>query len=310
MYESSFNNFGSGNNNSNKPSNLFQTKLFLRDQLKEMKQLEQAAENGAAPGKSTARTTDQTETESCVETRVVNRDTILSRYESSMSTLTRPTSSPSKYDTKTKIKGKPQEFKNKYVLEKDENISRGGDLSTTAVKLQTQTLVSKVFETEETSLQTNTNMYPMHVKSKLPNPKIVRPQTVPENNRELEPHKTRVSRPKTAYESDLQQNAIPPFLMGPKLQVRASRKKKLSENGAELKESNKLASHDNLHLMTYKDVDRIVDTINGYYLDSSSQTQEVKKADFYKKIWMLKSTGQYHGSLLAKPCMRAPEIRE
>ena len=42
----------------------------------------------------------------------------------------------------------------------------------------TQTIVSKVFETQETDLKSK-DMYPMRVNSKIPNPKIIRPQTVP-----------------------------------------------------------------------------------------------------------------------------------
>jgi hypothetical protein len=319
LYESSFNNFGHGSGDP-RSRNLYEAKLFLRDQLKEMKQNQQSNESENPDGIKTKRSTktnDPTETESCVETRVVNRDTIMSKYESTMSTLTRPTSSPSKYDTKTKIKGKPQEYKNKYVIDEEEKIK--SSLTESSTKFQTQTLVSKVFESSEAALQTNTNMHPVNVKSKLPNPKIIRPQTVPENSEEprwrFKSSSFKIARSKTANQQSAEQSQQVPLLMGPKLNtttnklvVRSSRKT-ANENG-EKKENNRLSSHDNLNLMTYKDVDRIVDTINSYYLHSPQKSQELQQADFYKKIWMLKSTGQYHGSLLVKPSSRAPEIRE
>ena len=61
--------------------------------------------------------------------------------------------------------------------------------------------------------------------------------------------------------------------------------------------------------MTHREVDAIVDKISILFDDS----QAVKKKEdekLYKKLWLLKSTGLYHGSLLAKQKPYAPEIRE
>lgn len=68
---------------------------------------------------------------------------------------------------------------------------------------------------------------------------------------------------------------------------------------------------DNLNLKTFKEVDKIVDVINsGCRSLTPNAVKEKEKAEIYKKFWHLKSTGQYHGSLLAKPKVMAPEIRE
>ena len=69
---------------------------------------------------------------------------------------------------------------------------------------------------------------------------------------------------------------------------------------------------DNLNLKTFKDVDRISDVITSGYrsLVPLDKARERQKDEIYKKFWHLKSTGQYHGSLLAKPKVMAPEIRE
>ena len=79
----------------------------------------------------------------------------------------------------------------------------------------------------------------------------------------------------------------------------------------------KLGINDNdLNLRTFREVDKIVDVINGQFntvADTSpdwEKDREKDKADIYKKFWHLKSTGHYHGSLLAKPRILAPEIRE
>lgn len=318
LYESSFNKFTTGTGDP-RNRNLYEAKLFLRDQLKELKQNQQSNESEYPDGSKTKRSTktnDPTETESCVETRVVNRDTIMSKYESSMSTINRPTSSPSKYDTKTKIKGKPQEYKNKYVIEEDEKYK--SNLTESSNKFQTQTLISKVFESSEKTLQTNNNMHPVNVKSKLPNPKVIRPQTVSENSeetsRKIKSRSFKITRSKTANQP-LTQTSEQALIMPTKLNTTANKlvvrssRKTINEN-SEIKENNRISSHDNLNLMTFKDVDRIVETINSFYLHSPQKTQELRQADLYKKIWMLKSTGQYHGSLLVKPSSRAPEIRE
>ena len=70
-------------------------------------------------------------------------------------------------------------------------------------------------------------------------------------------------------------------------------------------------STDNLNLKTFQEVDRITEVINSGIVNMSTDPcKEKERADIYKKFWHLKSTGQYHGSLLAKPRLVAPEIRE
>jgi len=68
---------------------------------------------------------------------------------------------------------------------------------------------------------------------------------------------------------------------------------------------------DNLNLKTFKEVDKIIEVINsGYTSIPPDLVREKQKDEIYRKFWHLKSTGQYHGSLLAKPKVMAPEIRE
>ncbi len=68
---------------------------------------------------------------------------------------------------------------------------------------------------------------------------------------------------------------------------------------------------DNLNLKTYTEVDKVIKVINrGYTSTPPDLIREKQKDEIYKKFWHLKSIGQYHGSLLAKPKVMAPEIRE
>ena len=270
--------------------------------------------------KKTPKHTDKIETESCVETRVVNRDTIMSKYESCSSSMTRPTSSPSKYDTKTKTKFRTQEYRTKSPKEDAEKqpksaVQQANVYTQKQLQNQTQIFVTKVFESQDLSLHTSAHMYPMNVKSKLPNPTIVRPQTGVDSRNDSARKGT--FRSKTAQAPGPAINPVP-FLLGPKQQNLASNlqrsrsMRKMNDSGEQsphVETKSRLASHDNLNLMTYKDVDRIVETINSYYI-SPQKSQDLQQADLYKKIWMLKSTGQYHGSLLMKQSARAPEIRE
>ena len=68
----------------------------------------------------------------------------------------------------------------------------------------------------------------------------------------------------------------------------------------------------NLNLKTFKEVDKMSELINSGYalMPPADLVREKQKDEIYKKFWHLKSTGQYHGSLLAKPKVMAPEIRE
>jgi len=86
----------------------------------------------------------------------------------------------------------------------------------------------------------------------------------------------------------------------------------LQTNEATQTEAKKLSlTADNLNLKTFKEVDKIAEVINsGYTSIPPDLVREKQKDEIYRKFWHLKSTGQYHGSLLAKPKVMAPEIRE
>lgn len=336
-------------------SSLRETKLFLRDQLNEMKQAEQRKPDDQ---KSKHKTKD-IETESCVETRIVNRDEITGRYRSYEEIIVRPTSSPSRVDTRTKTKLKPYDLIKWHQEQESSNLDfdntakkhehrprTTATTATTAIKLesrslqqlrpnQTQKFITKVFETQEAHSKTNLNMHPINVKTKIPNPKIVnliRPQTTVSDKKENvvklargntattrvteASGSTKVQRSKSAHPmNQTNQNLIEnslntPFLIRPKSHVNNLPPKTPKPLNTELSEqTNRLSSHNDLNLMTFKQVDRIIDTINGY-LVSPEKTRELQEAELFKKIWMLKGKGQYHGSLLAKPKTVAPEIRE
>jgi hypothetical protein len=74
-------------------------------------------------------------------------------------------------------------------------------------------------------------------------------------------------------------------------------------------ETNKILSNDELKLMTYKEIDCIMSKMNST-VDDTKVKEQKENEKLIKKLWLLKSTGVYHGSLLAKPKMLAPEIRE
>jgi hypothetical protein len=206
-------------------------------------------------------------------------------------------------------------------------------------------IVSKVFETEERNLKTSLNMHPVDIKSKLPNPKIVnliRPQTsfhdhkymLMKNAKNSElglggvfrannlpgPNDPRLYRSKSAFltTNDVNRSVLNASYLTTNrsktpVTSRASNKRnELAQSAAELLDS-KLASHDNLNLMTFKEIDSIIEKISGYFGDGDSKAAnnpKDPKQDVYKKMWVLKSTGQYHGSLLLRPKAVAPEIRE
>ena len=135
--------------------------------------------------------------------------------------IPRPPSAPSKVDTKTKIKRNQSSLTLNYRSSTDYNnksgtetvrddldsndgetlgkstalksiefASKSKDLSTIHQEqqqpiMQPHKIISKLFETQETNLKTNSKMHPVDVKSKLPNPKIInliRPQTSLDNN--------------------------------------------------------------------------------------------------------------------------------
>ena len=66
-----------------------------------------------------------------------------------------------------------------------------------------------------------------------------------------------------------------------------------------------------LNLKTFKEEEELAAVIKRLRVGSGTDSSRERERDeIYKKFWHLKSIGQYHGSLLAKPRIHAPEIRE
>ena len=196
-------------------------------------------------------------------------------------------------------------------------------------------IISKRFESQESSLRSNVNMHPIHIKSKIPNPKLIRPQTVPvktkidasvsyncvsthsqldSDERETE-NGSEYDLRRAAFDASRCKSALPPKLISMRRDTlfqqrpRTAHRFKIDLN-REPSIDSKFAAIDNLNLKTHIQVEKIVDAINGCLKVSPDANKEKEKADIYKTFWSLKSTGQYHGSLLAKPRVIAPEIRE
>lgn len=188
-------------------------------------------------------------------------------------------------------------------------------------------------------------MYPMHVKTKIPNPKIIRPQTVPSklitdnfvpnyiNNTatnslpppnvatsndddDLGGFDTAPTASTTNKKVARSKSAVPGARLVPKNVQRPKTGKQTtfqSTSFVEPLEFNILSpANDHLNLKTYKEIDKIVDIISSGLSEPEKVVKEKlqEKDDVFKKFWLLRSTGQYHGSLLAKPKITAPEIRE
>jgi hypothetical protein len=325
---------------------LDETKAILRNQLRNMRKnaaklLEQFKNNPKTPKTPQPPNSD---IKSCLETALVNRNQNVFDLElkRSKSMLVRPTSSPSQYDTKTMLKVTSDEFQPFINL----NNNNGNQLISPSMytitpknqeiqhvkakPIVTKSAVTKLFETQNLPLMTNNSMHPLTVQSKLPNPKIVKPvrpkssfDRKTENKNDYRSfftesesqsiHNTnemiKVQRPETATEN---REKRPCPLMTSQFQKRPPLPKRTltkSNQIFEKFETNKILGHDNLNLMTHKDVDAIVDKIS-ILIDDSQSVKKKEDEKLYKKLWLLKSTGLYHGSLLAKQKPYAPEIRE
>ena len=179
-------------------------------------------------------------------------------------------------------------------------------------------------------------MYPMRIQSKIPNPKIVRPQTVPSKlkTENFVPNYINnaatnllpVSLVNQNDDDDMAFDAKPPPAVArckSALPVRpqnaqrprTGRSLKTSFNSSSFIEPldfNNILSTNELNLKTYKEIDKIAEVISGYQIEPERVTKEKlkEKDEIYKKFWLLKSTGKYHGSLLGVSKTNAPEIRE
>ena len=339
-------------NETNSSETLNATKSYLRDQLKELKQYKQMTKEEKEKHQQLNVNTSE-DAKSCIESRIINKMSITKQCVLELNGMIRPTSSPSKVDTKTKIKrnqttasaiayyksSKKDNDLDSNDGENDDNTSDSTFDRKAQVKIytnpQTQPvtqlpskLVSKMFETKEKNLKTNLNMHPIDVKSRLPNPKkvnLIRPQTVQaikskmqtnSNNNSLSIDAPTILRSKSAFLMDSNRNPSQMTIDRSKTPItsRTNRKHDTSQNAAELLD-NKLSSHENLNLMTFKEIDLIVDKINGYFGENNDNSDEKNKnlkqaKEIYKKMWLLKSNGLFHGSLLSRPRAIAPEIRE
>lgn len=317
------------------PHNLNETKQFLRDQLKEIKQTSQKQDDSNYAKQKTL------DSKSCIDAVSVNRHKVTDDLMSNSFTL-RVLSARPTFDTKTKIKLKAQDLSDlKFISCKNgsnEDLLNKTEIQNNKKLNNPQILVTKVFESKESDLKTQ-NMYPMRVKSRIPNAKIIRPQTVPSKlitdnfvpnylnntatnslppanlfNRDNEDDdlafetttkKATVVRSKSALPGRL----VPHNVQRPKTG-------KTSFNSGSFIEpldfNNILSTNDHLNLKTYKEIDKIVDVISGSFVEPDKVTKEKynEKDEIYKKFWLLRSTGKFHGSLLAQHKTAAPEIRE
>ncbi|RNA18151.1 CMT1A duplicated region transcript 1 [Brachionus plicatilis] len=282
-------------------TDLIETKQYLRDQLKDIKQIEQGSpSNNASP--ELQREKNLFDTKSCIDARVLDHiDPQLT--STSDNAINRPTSSPSRVDTKTKIRLRQDDLKSikNFELEKKFDILFNESEPKMNRREKSQKIVSKVFETREQNSAT-LQMHPINVKSKIPNPRIVSPVKIEYKKQPAK--KESVNRSKSAFVQENQKEFVPIFYR-PKSNLLNRPPKPLGG----IIEVNKFIAGDQLNLMTNKQVDKIMDTFHASKL-IPKKSKEAIREDFYKQLWTLKSKGIYHGSLLAKPKSIAPEIRE
>jgi hypothetical protein len=333
----------------NKELSLIETKTMLREQLKDIKEKEQLPEQVRQEQKNAEQL--NLELESCVETQLIHMQK--KRFNDIGLSLIRPTSSPSRVDTKTKIRIKQRDLdliksmkldEEREILLRDEEsellikqqpvtpkhidiIPSDFNEEIRRIELKSEVLVSKIFEFKEKDLETNTKMYPTNVKSKLPNPKImssIRLKTASSiNTMSMFNTRAKSAKIKTLKEDQeknnqpkLSQNLVPILFSRPKTAIESRhnphRINDFSRDLNNYNNNNKLISSAELNLMTSREVDELINSINQTksYLTDYEKEQETRNKELYKKLWLLKSKGEYHGSLLAQTRSIAPEIRE
>ncbi len=238
-------------------------------------------------------------------------------------TAQRPQSSPSKYDTRTMVNknadnelrsliAKPDTINAQTPAFTSKTLNHFGTVKQPVPPRPMSSFVSKIFETNEKDLRTN-GMYPSHVNSKLPNPIVVttsRPTSAIDTD-----SPSMASTSKTQLKSNtnggLHSKSQASMVDRPKTPCERpkSAKKTVQTCVSEIYETNKLTAHDDLKLMTYSEIDDIVKQVDIVFDSTQRENFRIQQAN-YKKLWQLKSIGQYHGSLLARPKPFAPEIRE
>ena len=314
-----------------------------------MKEKAQQSEEAKASKKKDEQ--NEMEMKSCVETHQIHVHN--QRHHDIGVNLIRPTSSPSRVDTKTKIRMRLRDLdriksmKLDAALEEQLQETIGDESSplqaTTSmpqapllrnsvkftdadkaeaeqeenerppIETKTEYMVSKIFESHEKDLESNLKMYPTNVKSKLPNPKIInsiRPATSHTFSRSYQ-----ASRAKTAVlvkQASRPSSTLVPILFNRQKAMTAKVRPKTCVENSKILESNKLMSGSQLNLMTFREVDNLVNSIaqSKSYYNEHEKIQESKNMGIYRKLWLLKSKGEYHGSLLAQTRSIAPEIRE
>ena len=316
-----------------KPFDLIETKQYLRDQLNEIKQTEQKKFSPEFFESNFFVKKEHIDTKSCADGNPASRMVRVFHFSPSEPPTFRPTSSPSRVDTKTRVKINIEEISKLSMSDTDNDSSKQiiknedqrKELYNFASQ-NPQTLVTKIFESQETDLKSNTNMFPVNVKSKIPNPKIinmVRPLTVFGLNEKdkfsgnsLNMISYNISgdnvHRKTSNEHIKSTVPVKAVELKDNLLNRpksSTIRRTYADVNLETIETSKLSNINNLNLMTYKEIDKVMDTINGIHSTPDIE-EEKRKAEVYKKLWILKSKGHYHGSLLAKPKAVAPEIRE
>lgn len=303
------------------PLNLTETKQYLREQLREIRQSGRITN----PNRS-----DQTDTKSMgpITSNDQNQQTQNSGHIPEGSITSRPQSSPSRVNTK-RIKMKAHHFKARLQAKTPVIYEEDSD-EDPIFKKQTnvsKTFISKKFESQELETKTNTAMYPVNVKCNIPKPKLIRPQTSPSKRVDQLPATcvgTFLANPSDEARQNIHKNASgivraksamapqPATSTPPKLPQRprtAAQSIKLDINMSAI-DSQLSATTNSLNLKTFQAVDQMASVMNSYTAPPTDHGKEREKSEIYKKFWHLKSIGQYHGSLLAKPKIHAPEIRE
>lgn len=303
------------------PVNLTETKQYLREQLREIRQSGRITN----PNQS-----DQTDTKSMgpLTSNNNNQQPQCNGDIAESNNTSRPQSSPSRVNTK-RIKMKAHHFKARLQAKTPVIYEEDSDEDPIFRKQanESKTFVSKKFESQELETKTNTAMYPVNVKCNIPKPKLIRPQTSPSKRVDQLPATcvgTFYANPSDEARHNQQKNANckqraksamapqPATSSPPKLPQRprtAAQSIKLDISMSAI-DSQLSATTNSLNLKTFQMVDQMASVMNSFTTPSTDQSKEREKSEIYKKFWHLKSTGQYHGSLLAKPKIHAPEIRE
>ncbi len=199
-----------------------------------------------------------------------------------------------------------------------DDVEEADDEETTDTKgmivIKPEMWVSKYFEAKERDHESNSKMYPTNVKSKLPNQKIIssiRPVTANPSGRFVQLARSKSSMMSKSVKLATPQAPLVPILFNrPKTPGVKARPKTAVDTSRQ--PENKLMTGSQLNLMTHSEVDDLVNSIvqSKTHKNDYEKEKEERNKEMYKRLWLLKSKGEYHGSLLAQTRSLAPEIRE